>query len=159
MKLTISENRIRMIFNVADNGQLSLCRMGTDEREPKDTKCFRPAVELIGNPGCGNWGKKQGLEGDRLRYVTHRDNRIDGGRLVEFDLADDRFLVTAHYRFFDGIDTFRAWTTVKNISDAPQDLLFVSSFYYNGLENGDCEDVKIVHNGWCQEGNISSHTP
>ncbi len=151
MKIKFCHNNVRMLFDVSENGFLNLRYVGTEDREPSEYGSQRSAVELGSHPGFGNWEKKIATEAGSLRYVSHRDTRLADGWLLEFELKDARFLVTLHYRFYNGADGFRTWTSVKNISEKTEGLSYVSSFHYNGFEKKDCGDIMICHNGWCQE--------
>ena len=159
MEIKIHENDVRMLFKIDEIGRLGLYYVGTEECTSADYSNYRSAVEIGSTPGYGSWGKKVCTESDQLRYVQHRDYCTDKGRKLEFELKDDRFLVTLHYYFFNGMNTFRSWTEVKNISPTEQGLLFLSSFHYNGIPFGHCDEIMISHNGWGQEGIHSFFTP
>lgn len=159
MEFLIKYNDIRMHFDVDAAGKLNLRRIALDDSEPADKISYRAAVELGSGPGYGSWDKKISTEAKSLCYVGHRDYPADGGSKLEIELADERFKVTLNYRFYDKINAFRAWTTVRNISGKSEGLSFVSSFNYNGFEKGNCGDIMICHNGWCQEAIAKFYPP
>ena len=64
--------------------------------------------------------------------------------------------VTVHYQLYRDITCLRAWTEVKNISERPVGLEYVSSFSFTGFDTG-CiplnENIRVLipHNTWCRE--------
>lgn len=159
MIIKIKENDLRLFFDVDGSGRLNLRKIGTDDTEPAECSSYRSAVELGSNPGYGSWDKNVDTDAMSLKYVTHRIIGEEGGRRLEFELANGVFRVTLNYRFFDGTNAFRAWTDVENISPDEQGLLYVSSFYYNGFEKDSCGDIMLCHNGWCQEAMAQFYSP
>ena len=48
-------------------------------------------------------------------------------------LENKKILVTVHYQFYKNISVVRSWSVVKNISDEPVGLEYLSSFTFTGL--------------------------
>ena len=169
MILDFSQNGFKMIFEITEAGSVILKHFGKKDAvtEKKDlSKKFAIAsVSVSGeNPDDHHFFKHTGCSSDfSLKYVSHEYYANDLGNKLEFTLEDAKIRVVVHYQFFSNIAAVRSWTTVTNISSENVGLEYVSSFAYNGLNEGELTPnenlrVYIPHNNWCRELNWQNYS-
>ncbi len=104
--------------------------------------------------------------GYRLKYVSHKDDRNEKGRLIVFTLKDELtdVYVDAYVQFYDGISIIRCYQTVRNEGKETQTLEYISSFNYTGIEKegilprDNKMQLSIPHNSWQRELNWKNYT-
>ena len=163
-KIYIQENGLFMNFGIDDNNELRLFSLsvypGAEEMgEPQDGRLFAATEILVTGDTVVGYGNRHHGSGDldRLKYVSHTDTRLDGGRLLDFTLKDSKMTVHQYYRFYDGAKVISAWVTIENTSDHDIGLEYVASFCLGGIGRvgqqsmADKLELYIPHNGWCNE--------
>ena len=164
MILDLSQNGIRFVIDVADNGTLALRECSADTRRVRldVPMVYLPLVEvqIVGeNPDGHHGGKHTDSWGARtLKYVTHRSTENELGNKVELDLRNERLAVTVHYQFYRNVSTLRAWTTVTNVGTENVGLEYVSSFAMTGLSRDGEARLHIPYNATPRELNWKSYT-
>ena len=159
-----------MIFEVCEDGSVILKHFSNRDADPEVKK--HPVKRKIVNVHVSGENKMEnhvfkntGCSGDlTLKYHSHKYYENELGAKLEITQNDSRMSVISHYQFYNNTDTVRAWTTVKNISDEPLGLEYVSSFTYTGFNDGkqEMEDnllYHICHNSWNKEFNWQTFTP
>jgi len=170
MILDFSNRKMKLVFELTDDGILMIKKLGTSDTEPHPVKNppFAAVCELHvtgENPMRRQAICNIGMYGSlSLKYVSHTCTELTDGKKLEFLLSDGKKLdVTAHYRLYNDIDVIRSWTTVKNVSDENVGLEYVSSFALMGMDLG-CEpaDEKmrllIPHSTWEAEAQWQEYT-
>ena len=169
-RININENKINIVFDIEDNGQIKLMHFSAlpfnendiwDEMYEKDhLGCFDIAqVEIAGlDRLCERHGTKYIVTapGYRLKYKDLSDTRDNIGRLIKVTQYDEPtgIEVISTFRFYDGISIVRTYTEVRNTSATET---YVSSFNYLGFEKegilprDDKFIIKIPHNSWQKE--------
>ena len=173
-RININENKINIVFDIEDNGQIKLMHFSAlpfnendiwDEMFEKDhLGCFDIAqVEIAGlDRPCERHGTKYIVTapGYRLKYKDFSDTRDNIGRLIKVTQYDEPtgIEVISTFRFYDGISIVRTYTEVRNTSATETyTLTYVSSFNYLGFEKegilprDDKFIIKIPHNSWQKE--------
>ena len=173
-RININENKINIVFDIEDNGQIKLMHFSAlpfnendiwDEMFEKDhLGCFDIAqVEIAGlDRPCERHGTKYIVTapGYRLKYKDFSDIRDNIGRLIKVTQYDEPtgIEVISTFRFYDGISIVRTYTEVRNTSATETyTLTYVSSFNYLGFEKegilprDDKFIIKIPHNSWQKE--------
>jgi len=165
-----SSKKMKLVFELADDGCLMLKKLGVSDVEPLPVKNshFAAACELHitgENPLRRQSICNSGMYGSlNLKYVSHTCETLPDGKKLEFLLSDGNKLeVTAHYRLYDNIDVIRSWTTVKNVSDEDLGLEYVSSFALMGMDLGsepadDKMRLLIPHSTWEAEAQWQEYT-
>jgi len=167
--LDFSQNGINLIFETKEDKTVVLWEFSKNACEnevKKEGPHFSPVqLQLTGVNNCDHsYGKHNGTSGSRdLKYVSHNYFENENGNKLEMLLSDGIVNVTLHYQFYTGVCAVRAWTTVENISDEVVGLEYVSSFVYNGFDNGvkpldEKISVMMAHNAWCKEVNWKTYT-
>ncbi len=163
MILDFSRNGIKAIFEVSENGEVTLNELGTltYERAPITDKkyCCIADVHISGENADDHHGAKHTGASSTLslKYKSHTCIDNEQGQLLEFVLCDNKIEVVVHYQFYNNISVVRSWQSVKNISKDKVGLEYVGSFTYAGLENSS-PLVYIPHNTWCREVNWKAQT-
>ena len=162
MILDYSQNGFKMIFEITEAGSVVLKHFGKKgaftEREKTNPKLGIVNIHVSGdNPNDHHFFKHAGCSADfSLKYVSHTSYQNDLGCKIEFTLEDEKLRATVHYQLYDGIAAVRSWCTVTNISEQNVGLEYVSTFAYNGIDEGKLSPnenlaVYIPHNCWCNE--------
>ena len=162
--LDFSQNHIHFILDITEDNSVILDNFSynrhTDSRPKKGCWCNIAEVQVCGeNPDDHHFAKHTGSSGSKsLKYLSHTYYENGDGNKLEVVLTDGKMQVTQHYQFYNGLDVVRAWTVVKNVSDAPLGLEYVASFAYTGFDDGEgsVEDkirVLLPHNAWYKEVN------
>lgn len=150
-RININENKINIVFDIEDNGQIKLMHFSAlpfnendiwNEMFEKDhLGCFDIAqVEIAGlDRPCERHGTKYIVTapGYRLKYKDFSDTRDNIGRLIKVTQYDEPtgIEVISTFRFYDGISIVRTYTEVRNTSATETyTLTYVSSFNYLGFE-------------------------
>ena len=162
MVFDFSRDDFKLVFETSEDNILMLKKLSygdTPEITAKSPMHFAATeLHITGENPLGQHGAgAKDLYGSRnLRYVSHTVCDTDNGRTVEFLLTDGKLEVAAHYQLYDNIAVVRAWTTVKNVSNEPVGLEYVSSFALTGFDSGvlpadEKLRVMIPHNSWMRE--------
>ena len=163
MIFDFSNEKINMVFEVTEEGNVALKEFSTVTYQPEPQKnlrcCSITDIHIIGeNQNEHHGGKHSGTSGSfSLKYKAHRYYENEYGNKLEFDICDEKIAVTQHYQFYNNLSAVRAWTTVQNICEEEVGLDYISSFAYTGLENNS-PFVFIPHNTCYREVNWKKHT-
>ena len=169
MLLDFSQNGFKMIFEITEEGSAILKHFGKKdafaEKKAPNKKFAIASVNLSGeNPDDHHFFKHTGCSSDfTLKYVSHEYYENETGNKLEFTLEDSKIRVVVHYQFYRDIAAVRSWTVVTNISDENVGLEYVSSFAYNGINEGELSPnenlrVYIPHNNCCREFNWQEYS-
>lgn len=161
MILTFEEKNLKMVFEVTEDKNLYLLEFSNSQNCDIDDeiKKYFPAIELqiSGENQNDHHGSKHTVTSASvsLKYVKHNYYKNEIGNKLEFLLKNKSVSVVLNYQFYDNISVVRSWNEVKNISDAPVGLEYISSFTLTGIDNPISDDeiyVYIPHNSWVREG-------
>lgn len=89
-----------------------------------------------------------------LKYVSHKIEDEETGKLLTLVLSDDEIKVTQLFRFYSDSSTVRCQNIIKNVGTEPKTLLYATSFCYYGICTAEEKDwqegmeVYIPHNTW-----------
>ena len=169
MILDFSQNNFKMIFEITEEGSVILKHFGKKdayaEKQAPNKKFSIASVNLSGeSPDDRHFFKHTGCSSDlTLKYVSHEYYKNKLGNKLEFTLEDSKIRVVVHYQFYRDVAAVRSWTAVTNISSEDVGLEYVSSFAYNGINEGrlspnDNLRVYIPHNNWCSELNWQEYS-
>ncbi len=164
MILDYSQNGFKMVFEITDAGSVVLKHFGKkdafEEKDKSNPKHSIVSVHVSGdNPNDHHFFKHTGCSADyTLKYVKHECYENDLGTKLEFTLEDSKLRAVVHYQFYNGIAAIRSWCVVTNISTENVGLEYISSFTYNGINEGSLSPnenlaVYIPHNCNCSELN------
>lgn len=162
MVLDYSQNGIYAVFEITEDKTVAL-RHFLNKKEGEKEKnlkwCSVADVHISGgNPNDHHGGKHTGVSSlETLKYAEHKYYENGDGNKLEFYLTDGKIEVVVNYQFYKGISAVRVWTVVKNISDSPVGLEYVSSFSYTGLENNNPK-IYMPHNAWVREVNWKEYS-
>lgn len=169
MILDYSQKGFKMIFEITEEGSVVLKHFGkkdaVTEKKELSKKFSIASVNLSGeNPDDHHFFKHTGCSSDfTLKYVSHEYYENAIGNKLEFTLEDAKIRVVVHYQFYRDIAAVRSWTVVTNICNEDVGLEYVSSFAYNGINEGELSPndnlrVYIPHNNWCRELNWQDYS-
>lgn len=168
-QIVIKENKIHMLLEVAENGEIRFLHFGQKPYEEgsiweEDKVGFRLVeMELAGyDRPLERHGSKYAVTsaGCHMVYQSHKDYRNELGRKVEILCChpESSVYVTSHFQFFDGLDTVRLWTEAENRGEKRQGLSYLSIFNLNGVEKEGLQEeysegmlVHVAHNAWQKE--------
>lgn len=109
-------------------------------------------LQLAGENHNGHHGSKHTgtVPGERLRYLSHQEERTQYGRKWEIVQQDELsgLCVSSHLQFFDGLPVVRAWSEVVNLGEQTLTLEYLSSFALTGL-------AKVGQEAWDQKMQLS----
>lgn len=82
--------------------------------------------------------------GYRMKYVGHRDERNEQGRLIQMDTEDEetKVHVSSFWQFYDDLSVVRIWHRVENRGKEAQGLEYISNFHYKGIEKESSREMK-----------------
>lgn len=164
MILDFSQKGLNFIFEISDNGTLTLrqCSYGEHHVNTSGPNIFFPASELqlTGENPDGHHGSKHTDSYGRctLKYAANRVTENALGRKIEIDLTNDKAQMTLHYQLHESICAIRAWSTVTNIGSEPIGLEYITSFAMTGLEMSDESRLHVAYNATPREFNWKSYT-
>ena len=162
--LDFSQNHLNFILDITEDNKVILDNFSFHKHahtQPKKGKwCTISEIHVCGeNPDDHHFAKHTGGSGSAsLKYHSHHYFENEEGNKLEVLLTDEKMQVTQHYQFYKGLGVVRAWCVVKNVSNAPIGLEYVSSFAYTGFDEGEREvedkiRVFLPHNAWYKEVN------
>lgn len=163
--INIEENGIHMVIEITGEGETLLRHMapfpydGTLIEAVDDVKYRICEVQVAGmNQDDHHASRHTGtMPGRLLRYVSHSDTREKEGRRLSVALAGGGLHVTCHFQFYHDIPVVRSHTEVRNSSDRPLGLEYVTSFSLTGLTKegkADWEEtmgLSLCYNAWYSE--------
>jgi alpha-galactosidase len=175
-RIQIHENKIHMVLEITDEGQIKLLHFSALPFNENDIKSRNlegsfhlMEINLSGiNRPLERHGNKYIITapGYRMKYQAHKDYRNTLGRKLEITVIDEEteVTVTSHIQFYDGVSVIRSYSEVINGGKESHTLEYISSFYYNGidkegiLKRDDKLSLKIPHNAWQREMFWQSYT-
>ncbi len=169
MILDFSQKNLSVVFEITQDNIVALRHLSCNgvgrEREKRLPHCNVADLQVSGgNTFDLHFAKHTGTSGGKhLRYVSHKSEPWTLGTKLEFLLTDGQLEVTAHYQLYTDIAAVRAWCTVKNVSDKPIGIEYLSSFSYTGFDDGERSPneklrVYIPHNTWMHEMNWKEYS-
>lgn len=175
-KIKIYENGIYMVWEINEEHCLKLLHFSALPFQEKDIdgECADTAFRFVELSLSGydrpleRHGNKYIVTapGYRMKYVSHKDERNENGRLLTFTIKDEMtdVYVDAFVQFYDGISIIRCWQLVRNEGKETQTLEYISSFNYTGIEKegllprDDKMRLFIPHHSWQRELNWKKYT-
>ncbi|MCD7821948.1 MAG: alpha-galactosidase [Clostridiales bacterium] len=184
-RISIFHNGIHLEFCVTQSGQLKFLHFSpnplneSDLLTQKEADPWGPDFLTQGWPlvqvqvsGYNRPYERQGNKhlvtapGYALRYVSHRDEENELGRLLTFVQEDDEtgLRVTSWMQFYGDLPVVRCASRVENRGEEVQTLEYVSSFFYQGVEKestlptDEKMSLLIPHNSWMKEMNRKRYT-
>lgn len=165
--IEIVENGLHLQFEITKSGDVLFLHFGAqplaeDIIEEKQKPGFRLLeLQLTGEDRAEYHGRthRASYPGLRMIYDSHEDSRNEGGRKLELALRDEVTGLKAvqHFQFYDGLQTVRSWTVLKNEGASDAEVEYVSSFALTGLDKEGQQDrdekmrLHLAHNGWQSE--------
>lgn len=165
--IEIAENGLHLQFEITSSGDVLFLHFGAtplakDSIREKQKPGFRLLeLQLTGEDRAEYHGRthRASYPGLRMVYVSHEDTRNEAGRKFELVLRDEVTGLKAvqHFQFYDGVQTIRSWTALKNEGAADAEVEYVSSFALTGLDKEGKQDrdekmrLHLAHNGWQSE--------
>lgn len=159
--LSYDQSNIKLGFCVTDDKELKFVQCS--QKNKIDTNSLDPAdyywnrlVEVHlsgGNQNDHHFAKHTGSsESFSLKYVRNEEIYVEDGTIFYIEQENDKINVKTYFRFYHGIEAFKTWSVVKNISSSPIVLEHVSSFNFLGLGNEEdwenTSQVYLPHNYW-----------
>jgi alpha-galactosidase len=175
-RITILENGIHAVFEIADDKCFKLLHFGAKPFEEEDIIAssteygFRfVELNLAGyNRPYERHGNKYIVTapGYHMRYIAHIDEQNENGRKLVFTLMDEitKVYVYAHMQFYKELSVVRFWNEVVNGGGEMQTIDYISSFNYEGIEKegklkrDEKMRVWVPHNSWQREMNWKKYT-
>ncbi|MGO4545191.1 glycoside hydrolase family 36 protein [Paenibacillus sp. 2TAB23] len=166
-QIEIMENGLYLQFEITDSGDVLFLHfgprpLGNETIQTNQKQGFRlMELQLTGEDRDEYHGRthRASYPGLRMVYDAHKDTRNEAGRKLELGLRDEVTGLKAvqHFQFYDGVQTVRCWTVLKNEGTADAEVEYVSSFALTGLDKEgkvDRDDkmrLHVAHNGWQSE--------
>ncbi len=155
-------------FDVDDNKRVKIVQVANnliDEKIDDSNFYFKTPIE-IEITGRGNHlhftPRHIGCsETESLKYVSFTEKKIKNYEQLELKLINDIIEVSIFYNYYENANTIASFTTVKNISNKPITLEYVSNFALCGIMGIDNYDEVLLHlpnNGWYNEANWQTHS-
>lgn len=175
-QIKVYENGIHMVWEIEEENCLKLLHFSAlpFQEEEIDGECAKVGFRFVELQLSGydrpheRHGNKYIVTapGYRLKYVSHRDERNENGRLLVFTLRDEvtDVYVDAYVQFFDGISIIRCYQLIRNEGKETQTVEYISSFNYMGIEKegilprDDKMLLSIPHHSWQRELNWKKYT-
>jgi len=152
---------LRIFASDASPVMLSIASDIDAEEPARERHRARPAlVEVLAvgeGRGLNNTRAIRTTIGDRLRYASHDIETAEGSETLVIWQADPEsgLIATTRIARFDGVDAYRAVTTVRNDGDRTLVLQQVTSVTALGLTRvlGDAHDLDLwtARSEWCGE--------
>lgn len=171
MEIKFLENKLYIKLGQTENGMVTLEHLAPvpadREIEEDKKKWFRLAeIKVSGYDQINHRGSRHigANPGDVLTYVSHKDYRNEWGRKLEITQSFERVFVESHLQFYDETAVVRSYTKIRNESDKPVPLEYISSFTLAGIKNGKHPDrdknskVHLPHNTWYGEAQWKEYT-
>ncbi|OMF37317.1 alpha-galactosidase [Paenibacillus sp. FSL H8-0548] len=165
--IEIVENGLYFNFEITDSGDVLFLHFGpqplnaTAIQEEQKPGFRLMELQLTGEDRAEYHGRthRATYPGLRMVYAAHEDTRNTLGRKLELCLLDEATGLKAiqHFQFYDGLQTVRSWTVLKNEGQASVEVEYVSSFALTGLDKEGLQDrddkmrLHLAHNGWQSE--------
>lgn len=166
-QIEVAENGLFLVFEVTDSGDVLFLHFGAQPLDAghiqdKQKAGFRLLeLQLTGEDRAEYHGRthRATYPGLRMEYDAHSDGRNAIGRKLEIVLRDAVTGLKAiqHFQFYDGVQTVRSWTVLRNDGYSPAEVEYVSSFALTGLDKEGVQDrddkmkLFLAHNGWQSE--------
>lgn len=154
MDIRLNKNGIYMLFRVLDDGAVRLLHFSNREYEKElSEKEINEAVafelQLAGDLQYGAHGAKHTGTGSgrEMRYVSHFLSDSE----FTLTLESKKVRAVLHYLFYDGVCGVRTYSEIKNISDEPIGVTYISSFSLFGMDGGENGELFIPTNTWSCE--------
>ncbi len=176
--IRIQENGINIVFCVTEDRQLKLLHFSAgefDESSPIAPQALKEGFQPVQAELSGfdrpyeRHGNKTIVTspGYLLKYVSLSDERNAEGRILTI-LQEDREVTGARvettWQFMGELPVVRMKSKIRNDSEMPQTLTYLSSFSLSGIgkECGTDTDEKMLlhvpHHGWMKEMNWKKYT-
>lgn len=126
------------------------------EKEYIDDMSVLSEVEISGRGGNKHGGDRHFScsESVLLKYKFHSFTKSDKYNLLTIVQEDDICELTTYFCEFNETNTIRVWNSIKNISDEPFTIEYISSFVAYGLFGKNTYDKTYFYlpsNGWYSE--------
>jgi alpha-galactosidase len=142
-RLNINENKIHMVLEITEDGNVKLLHFsslpfceGDIIARTREGSFNLVEIDIAGlDRPLERHGTKYIVTapGYRMKYKEHKDYRNDKGRKLEVTTYDEETGITviSHLQFYDGISVVRSYSEVINQGKQPQTLTYISSFNYS----------------------------
>ena len=100
-------------------------------------------------------------EPESLKFVSFDEYELVNCSQLELKLINDIIEVSIFYNYYEKANTISSYSIVKNISNKPLNIEYISCFAFYGLMGIDNYDDVLLHipnNGWYNEANWQSLT-
>lgn len=166
-RIDVNENGLFLNFEITDSNDVLFFHFGAQPLDAsviqdKQKPGFRlMELQLTGEDRAEYHGRthRATYPGLRMVYDGHEDTRNSLGRKFELGLRDEETGLKAiqHFQFYDGVQTIRSWTVLRNEGVQAAEVEYVSSFALTGLDKEGTQDrddkmrLHLAHNGWQSE--------
>ncbi|WP_141500666.1 glycoside hydrolase family 36 protein [Paenibacillus luteus] len=173
-RIDVNENGLFLNFEITDSNDVLFLHFGAQPLvasviQDKQKPGFRlMELQLTGEDRAEYHGRthRATYPGLRMVYDGHEDTRNSLGRKFELGLRDEETGLKAiqHFQFYDGVQTVRSWTVLRNEGVQAAEIEYVSSFALTGLDKEGTQDrddkmrLYLAHNGWQSELQWRSYT-
>jgi alpha-galactosidase len=173
-RIDVNENGLFLNFEITDSNDVLFLHFGAQPLDAsviqdKQKPGFRlMELQLTGEDRAEYHGRthRATYPGLRMVYDGHEDTRNSLGRKFELGLRDEETGLKAiqHFQFYDGVQTVRSWTVLRNEGVQAAEVEYVSSFALTGLDKEGTQDrddkmrLYLAHNGWQSELQWRSYT-
>lgn len=154
-------------FNVDENKRVTIVQLGDNYISDVDDHDFyfkTPIeIEITGRGNHLHYTPRHigTSEAESLKFVSFNEQKHANYDELELKLNNDILEVSIFYRYYDKANTIASYTRLKNISNKPFSIEYVSNFAFYGLLGIDNYDDVLLHvpnNGWYNEANWQALT-
>lgn len=131
--------------------------LDADAKRLADEKSNLCEIQISGRATSEHTGDRHIFcsESESLKYVFHKTEETPFGRRLTVGQTNGVVFVRSCYDYYEGTETIRCYSEVKNVSPESLSLEYISSFVVYGLTERDRYDkcrLYVPHNGWFSEG-------
>ena len=167
MQKRFGGNNASITFNVDDNKRVTIIGLGNGYlSDVNDSDFYFKTPIEIDITGRGNHlhynPRHIGTsEPESLKFVSFTEHDFTLYEQLELKLVNDIVEVSIYYNYYEEADTISSYSVIKNITNKPITIEYISSFAFYGLlgiDNYGDVMLHIPNNGWYNEANWQSLT-
>ena len=166
-KFEITNSNIKLIFEVTNENKIIFSYCGLSKNKvpaiKEDLAKFYSFIEIdyLGDKANSHKGLKhfETAYGVTYKYVSHKELNNEKGKELIIVTTNKLLLVETHYQFYNKVNSFTCFNVVKNVSQMPINLTYVSSFHQLGVAKVNDKNVYLYQatNSWHEESQWQKH--
>ena len=166
-RFEISNSNIKLTFEVTDENKIILSYCGLSKNKvpaiKEDLSKFYSFIEIdyLGDKTNSHKGLKhfETAYGVTYKYVSHKELNNEKGKELIIVTTNNILLAETHYQFYNEVNSFTCFNVVKNVSQKPINLTYVSSFHQLGVAKVNDKNVYLYQatNSWHEEAQWQKH--